>query len=254
MSIDNHFNDILHRLLCSNDNPIVTKDQLIQCIDLTLLEENASPEALHQLKDQSRINHVAAVCVLPKHLHEFHHHPEIKLATVINFPHGDESLLACLTDLDNAIQLGAQEIDYVLPYQHYLTGNKQKALNHCDVIIQTCKKYQVTLKIILETGAFPDMESIYQVSTELITLGGRFLKSSTGKTPLGATLAAVFAIASAIKDSSESSCGIKVSGGIKTPHQAQQYAQLVELIMEKTIHNDWFRIGASSLLNELTKC
>ncbi len=90
------------------------------------------------------------------------------------------------------------------------------------------------------------------LSSEIIALGGRFLKTSTGKTPQGATLAAVFAIVSAVMDSTyASSCGIKVSGGIKTPLQAQQYAQLAELLMGKAIHKDWFRIGASTLLEKL---
>ncbi|HAU3689930.1 TPA: deoxyribose-phosphate aldolase [Legionella pneumophila] len=252
MSLDKHFNDVLDKLLSNQDIISISNAQLMHCIDLTLLEADASLEALHQLQSRACQNDVAAICVLPKHLHVFKPNSKIKLATVINFPLGNDDLLVSLAEIDNAIQLGVNEIDYVLPYQYYLRGNKQKALNHCDVIIQTCKKYQLTLKIILETGLFPDMESIYQLSSEVIALGGRFLKTSTGKTPQGATLAAVFAIVSAVMDSAyASSCGIKVSGGIKTPLQAQQYAQLAELLMGKAIHKDWFRIGASTLLEKL---
>ncbi|AOW51817.1 TPA: deoxyribose-phosphate aldolase [Legionella pneumophila subsp. pneumophila] len=252
MSLDKHFNDVLNKLLSNQDIISISNAQLMHCIDLTLLEADASLEALHQLQSQACQNNVAAICVLPKHLHVFKPNSKIKLATVINFPLGNDDLLVSLEEIDNAIQLGANEIDYVLPYQYYLRGNKQKALNHCDVIIQTCKKHQLTLKIILETGLFPDMESVYQLSSEIIALGGRFLKTSTGKTPQGATLAAIFAIVSAVMDSTyTSSCGIKVSGGIKTPLQAQQYAQLAELLMGKAIHRDWFRIGASTLLEKL---
>ncbi|HAZ7573148.1 deoxyribose-phosphate aldolase [Legionella sp. PATHC032] len=252
MSLDKHFNDVLDKLLSNKDIRPVSNEQLMHCIDLTLLEADTSVEALHQLQSQACQNDVAAICVLPKHLHTLKTNSKIKLATVINFPLGNDDLLVSLAEIDNAIQLGANEIDYVLPYQHYLRGNKQKAFNHCDVIIQTCKKNQITLKIILETGAFPDMESIYQLSSEIIALGGRFLKTSTGKIHQGATLAAVFAITSAVKDSSYApSCGIKVSGGIRTPLQAQQYAQLVQLLMDKAIHKDWFRIGASTLLEKL---
>lgn len=254
MSLDKHLNNILYQLLSNQDIKSIINDQLIKCIDLTWLDANASAEFLHQLQNQAYKNHVAAICVLPKHLHEFQLNSQVKLATVINFPLGNDDLLACLDDIDNAIQLGANEIDYVFPYQHYLTGNKQKALNHCDVIIQACKKNQLVLKIILETGAFPDMESIYQLCIELIALGSHFLKTSTGKIPQGATLASVFAMLCAIKDSPEPTCGIKVSGGIKSPHQAQQYAQLAELMMDKAIDKGWFRIGASTLLNELLKC
>ena len=79
-----------------------------------------------------------------------------------------------------------------------------------------------------------------------------FLKTCTGKIPQGASLSALFTMLSAIKDSGKT-CGIKVSGGVKTPRQAFNYAKLAELMMAKKIDKSWFRIGASSLLNELLK-
>ena len=94
------------------------------------------------------------------------------------------------------------------------------------------------------------MRTIYQLCIELLTSQCDFLKTSTGKIPQGASLPAVFAILSAIKDSGKT-CGIKISGGIKNPQQARNFAYLAELIMQKKISKDWFRIGASNLLGEL---
>jgi deoxyribose-phosphate aldolase len=248
-----HLNDVLQQLLSSQSRRTISKDQLISTIDLTLLDPDASAEALALLADRAQTNHVAAICVFPEHLGAFKRLSHVHLATVINFPHGNNDLLACLAELDQAINSGAKEIDYVFPYQSYLTGNRQHTLNQSDVIIQACKKRERTVKVILETGAFTNMESVYQVSKELIGMGSDFIKTSTGKTSQGATLPDVFAILSAIKDTAteECPCGLKVSGGVKTPEQARNFAHLAEFMLGKKISADWFRIGASSLLSEL---
>lgn len=252
MSLDSCLNDVLDSLLSAQSLPCNSNTDLIKCIDLTLLDQSATPSMLDLIKHQAIEMPIAAVCVYPEHLNRFNELVTCNLATVINFPEGDQELLSCLANIDQAVNSGVQEIDYVIPYNDYIYGNKQRALNHCDVIIQDCKKLGLTLKVILETGAFPDMESIYQLSLELINLGVPFLKTSTGKITAGATLGSAFAILTAINDSPESECGIKLSGGVKTPVQARQFACLAELVLNKAIHPSWFRIGASSLLNHLT--
>jgi deoxyribose-phosphate aldolase len=252
VNIESSLNGVLEALLSSQSNPTITAEQLIHCIDLTLLDEQASIESLARLNQDARLNHVAAVCVYSKHLPEFRQFNTIQLATVINFPQGDEKIMNSLDAIEHALEAGVTEIDYVLPYRLYLDNKQQEALNSCDAVIESCKKHHLTLKIILETGAFPEIESIYDVSKTLIDLGCNFLKTSTGKIAQGASLPAVFTILSAIKDS-ERDCGLKVSGGVKTPQQAFNYAILAELMMAKKIDKSWFRIGASSLLNELLK-
>lgn len=250
MILETHLNEVLEQLLARPDKTSITKGQLIHSIDLTLLEDNPYPDALAHLRDQAKSHHVAAICVHIMHLNQFKRSATTDLATVINFPGGHQDLLVCLSDIDNALLQGANEIDYVFPYQNYLTGNRQQALNHCDVIIKNCIKLGVKSKIIIETGAFQNINTIYQMSRELIAMGCNFLKTSTGKIPQGASLPAVFAMLSAIKDSGMD-CGIKISGGVKTPRQARNYAELAELMIGKKINKEWFRIGASSLLNEL---
>ena len=250
MTLETNFNNVIELLISNNFSCSITSNQLIESIDLTLLDENASQEALTKLIHLAQTNDVAAVCVFAKHLYHFNTQTRFNLATVINFPQGISDIAPCIEEIKQAVILGAKEIDYVLPYQMYLTDNKQEALNQCSAIVQYCQENGLTLKIILETGAFPDMQSIYDLSTELLSFGCDFLKTSTGKIKQGASLSAAFAILSAIKDSGKK-CGVKISGGVKTPQQARNYACFAELIMEKNISKEWFRIGASSLLEEL---
>ncbi len=251
MTIETSLNTILDKLLSHSVIEAVSKDLLISTLDLTLLDQDASNESLMLLGNRAKTHQVAAVCVLQEHLSLFHASPLLKVATVVNFPEGNGELIRGLAEIDTAVQLGANEIDVVFPYPIYLAGDKQKALNQCDVMIQACKKHEVTIKIIIETGAFDHIESVYHISKELIAMGCDFIKTSTGKIPQGASLPAVFAILSALKEHPEAECGIKISGGVKTKKQAQDYARLAELMSGKKINNTWFRIGASSLLNEL---
>ncbi|KTC89033.1 deoxyribose-phosphate aldolase [Fluoribacter dumoffii] len=252
MSLEIHFNQVMQVLLGSYAHRDISAQQLIHTLDLTLLDEHATTESLSRLKNKANQNEVAALCIYLNHLDQFSCHNSIPLATVVNFPQGAEDLDSSLGSIKKAMQMGVAEIDYVFPYQQYLQGEKQKALGQCGVISKLCRQNHLTLKIILETGAFPDMKSVYTASHELIELGCDFIKTSTGKLPTGASLSAAFAILSAIKES-KADCGIKVSGGIKSAHEAYSYAILSELLLNKHINKSWFRIGASSLLDELLK-
>ncbi|WP_058535262.1 deoxyribose-phosphate aldolase [Legionella saoudiensis] len=250
MILESSLNEVIELLLSAQGQPVISAECLIRTLDLTLLDEQASVDSLAQLKRNACTSQVAAVCVYSKHLSLFPQLGTIELATVVNFPEGNQELNSVLESIYRAIELNATEIDYVLPYQSYLEGRKDKALTQCQAVIDLCRKENRTLKIILETGAFSELQRIYEVSHQLIDLGCNFLKTSTGKIPQGASLPAVFTVLTAIKDSN-SHCGIKISGGVKTPIQAINYAKLAELIIRKPIDKSWFRIGASSLLTEL---
>lgn len=250
MTIETNLNYILEYLLTdSANNTSITVDQIVRCIDLTLLSEPVAAEDLNRINHLAQHHPIAAVCVHAQQL-PFIKSGNINRATVVNFPHGNAPLEVCLHEIDEAFGYGAIEIDYVFPYELYITKHNNDALNHCEAVARYCKQYELTFKIILETGAFTETCSIYQLSRELLKFDCHFLKTSTGKIPHGATLSAVLAILSAIRDS-ESNCGIKVSGGIKTPAQALNYAYLAEIMLGKKINPKWFRIGASSLLDEL---
>ncbi|TAL62341.1 MAG: deoxyribose-phosphate aldolase [Legionella sp.] len=229
----------------------ISSKQLIACMDLTLLDEQADVAALLKLKEKAETAQVAAVCVYPQHLSIFSPLKPIELATVINFPTGTENLAKSLEQILAAKEFGATEIDYVLPYSNYLSGQHGQALEACQAVWHLCHSEQLTLKVIIETGAFADLEILYNLSLELIDIGCDFLKTSTGKISQGASLPAAFTILKAIQYK-QKPVGLKVSGGIKTPTQAQEYAQLAELMLSKPIDKTWFRIGASSLLDALS--
>ena len=133
----------------------------------------------------------------------------------------------------------------------YLAGNQDLALSNCHEIYQLCKQHKLTFKVILETGALPSVESIYDLSVAIIDKGCDFLKTSTGKITTGASIPAAFSILAAIVDH-DAPCGIKVSGGIKTIEQAFNYMRLAQSMLDRKLDSSWFRLGASSLLDVLT--
>jgi deoxyribose-phosphate aldolase len=231
--------------------PLETKLSSIKLspfLDLTLLDEHASPKAIDDMVIKATQNQVAAVCVFPQHLDNISSKFHGKLATVINFPTGNESqhhLLSMLHDLARLKKVN--EVDYVFPYPNYLSGKQHDALFYCNEIALVCRQYNLTFKVILETGALPSNELIYDLSCKVIQSGCDFLKTSTGKTTTGATIPAVSSMLNAIKDS-QTECGIKISGGIRTREQALSYLQLTQNMINRPLDPSWFRIGTSSLL------
>lgn len=252
MSLESEINQLLDTLLTAELIDPISNQALIKAIDLTLLDRAASQEALANLHSLAAVNPVAAICLYPEHLKFFKDLPaSIQLATVINFPLGTQDISTNFREIDYAVAEGATEIDYVFPYQAYLANeNKFSLIRDCQELLVYAKKQNLIFKVIMETGAFPDMERIYALSRDLIGIGCDFLKTSTGKINQGASLSAACAMLSAIKDT-HTNCGLKVSGGIKTPFNAKQYASLAQSIIKKPIDPSWFRIGASSLLYEL---
>lgn len=251
MTIKSNLNNLLEHLITTKHKES-SNQQLISCLDLTLLNETATKDDLITLNEQAKANGVAAICVYPHQLHYFSNLTDNAKATVINFPHGTDSIKKCLHAIEQSHHHYANEIDYVFPYQDYLAGNEKLAFDHAKMIAKYCQTHHLRLKVILETGAFSSMESLYTMSRTLIDMGYDFLKTSTGKIHQGASLTDALTLLSAIKDGGDH-CGIKLSGGIKTPRQAYNYVYLAEHLLEKKINNSWFRIGASSLLDELIK-
>ncbi|MBA2711046.1 MAG: deoxyribose-phosphate aldolase [Tatlockia sp.] len=230
---------------------LYSSKQAISLIDLTLLEETASEEELKALGDKATQHEVAAICVFPEQLQKIEISPTIKRATVVNFPEGEQPNSNLLANIETILNnYRPDEIDYVFPYKSYFQGQKNEALAQCQQAYELCRKHGKVFKVILETGALPSLEMVYELSAEVINHGCDFLKTSTGKIAQGATLSSAFAILLAIKDSKKQ-CGLKVSGGIKKPEQAFNYIKIAELIMANKVDKSWFRIGASSLLNEL---
>ena len=224
---------------------------LIPLIDLTLLDSDASPTQISALALKAQKHHVAAICIFPEHLKYIPSNIKINKATVINFPSGLDDQNQILKSIEQLmLHNPVDEIDYVFPYQAYLAKQEKKALRNYEEVYTLCKQYQLSFKAILETGALPCMDVIYQLSMDILNIGCDFLKTSTGKIPQGASLPAAFSMLQAIKDT-HSNCGIKVSGGVKTAEQAISYFKLAQLTLNREVDPSCFRIGASSLLDAL---
>lgn len=226
----------------------ITQEQLIPLIDYTCLNTEASIKEITSLCVDAVEHHVAAICIYPQHLDIVPPQLPITRATVVNFPTGEEPLAEVLKSIERIKHTHqVDEIDYVFPYQTYLSGNETKALSHCQEVASLCKDLHLTFKVILETGAFSSLDTIYHLSLNVIQTGCDFLKTSTGKIPQGASISAAYAMLLAIQER-QNKCGIKLSGGIRTIEQATQYIQLAQFMLKKVPHASWIRLGTSTLL------
>lgn len=215
-------------------------------IDLTSLNDADTADDILSLCQKAK--HVAAVCVFPRFVETAVaalQSSTVKIATVANFPRGEDQLDDVLSLIKTAVKAGAQEVDVVWPYSRYLAGEKEFACH----FIRECKKTGVLLKVILETGVLEDAKIISAASHDAISSGADFLKTSTGKVAVGATLTAAEAMLLAIKHSGKP-VGFKASGGIRSAEQAMEYIALAERIMGPNwVSAKTFRIGTSRLLN-----
>lgn len=228
-----------------------SRQAIVSCIDLTLLDEKATEQQISELQFKANQYKVAALCIYPQHLAFLAPQDICKRATVLNFPSGDLPAALVMSQLEDTLSAyPVDEIDYVFPYSLYLKGYKQQALERCRQALSLCQHRNVLFKVIVETGQFTESDSLYILARELIDLGCDFLKTSTGKIAIGATPLSAYTLLKAIQDSG-ASVGFKASGGVRKTEDALLYAEMATLLLKKEIAPSWFRIGASSLLDEL---
>jgi deoxyribose-phosphate aldolase len=234
--------------------------QVLSLIDLTSLGDHDTEASVKELMDKASlpVGHVAAVCVYPQFLScatTSLSGTSVKIATVANFPLGMSSIDEVIYTIRQAIQMGAQEIDVVFPYGRYLAGDKLGALEFIRLCKGACGN-DVLLKVILETSAYPHLQIVADVAQDAILAGADFLKTSTGKMAIGATLEAAAVMLQVIKEMRHSvkrNLGFKAAGGIRTLEQAASYIALANHILGP----DWvkpstFRLGASQLMDVVT--
>lgn len=245
-SISDKLNEILTTIASLKTSySSLSWEELTALIDLTRLEKQTQVEDIQRLVEEAKQHRVAAICVFPDDLNLIESKISIKRATVINFPSGDEPQQDVLKALNKVVlEKKADEIDYVFPYSTYLAGKEALALAYCKEVFQHCKQNNLLLKVIIETGALSSIDMIYKLSRAIIKNGCDFLKTSTGKTTIGATIPAAYAILAAIVDS-QTTCGIKISGGIKTIEQALEYTNLAEHMLRLPLSANHFRLGVS---------
>lgn len=227
----------------------------IPLLDLTDLSESCGPGQVEVLARRAMSLPLlpAAICIWPQYVgvaRRMLGDAAIRVATVINFPAGGEDLERAVSDTQEALSDGAQEIDLVLPWRACLAGRWEIA-NDMVAAVAECLPKGTILKVILETGELRDPQIMMATGRLAINAGAHFLKTSTGKTPVSATPEAARVLLRCIADAGRP-CGFKASGGLRTLEDAALYLDLADEIMgpgwatPKT-----FRFGASSLLDVL---
>ena len=228
---------------------------MVSLIDLTNLSDNCDSAAIETLCRQARtpVADVAAVCIWPTFISEAKNNlglsSAVKIATVVNFPTGNESLRSVCAAIDEALNDGADEIDYVMPYRELVNGNILQVASALKTVrnqVPDNKK----LKTILETGKLGSDELIRTAATIAIDQGADFIKTSTGKVPINATEESARVMLDAILNAKRK-VGFKAAGGIRTLADADVYLRLAEeRFGQHWIDSARFRFGASGLLQD----
>ncbi|OLP59288.1 deoxyribose-phosphate aldolase [Xaviernesmea oryzae] len=228
----------------------------LSLLDLTDLGETTTAEAIDSLCDKAitPFGPTAAICIWPRFVAQARArlgaHHAVRIATVVNFPSGDLPVDAVVAETVQAVADGADEIDLVIPYRALMAGDEQAVVDMVTAV-RAAAPHPVTLKTILETGELKDKALIRKASDLAIAHGADFIKTSTGKVAINATLTAADIMLNAIREHG-GKVGFKPAGGVRTVADAQLYLKLAATILGQ----DWpmpstFRFGASGLLTDI---
>jgi len=240
-------------------------DLAISMIDLTTLEGQDTPgkvralcaKALRPDPSDPTTPRVAAICVYPDMVPiavEALRGSQVHVASVATaFPSGRASLDVKLADTRDAVAAGADEIDMVIDRGAFLSGRYLEVFDEIVAVKRACGSAH--LKVILETGELVTYDNVRRASWLAMLAGGDFIKTSTGKIQPAATLPVTLVMLEAVRDwrtATGRQVGVKPAGGIKTTKDAVKILVLVnETVGDDWLDPDWFRLGASSLLNDL---
>lgn len=251
----------------SDANRIIPYTDIFTCIDNTTLNGSDSPKTVSEFCRNTSLlsvtgngirQHVASVCVYPsfvgiakKQLAS----TTIRVASVAGgFPAGQTSQHVKTEEIRYVVEEGADEVDFVINRGRFLDGDLQYVSDEIEAAKSVCGN-SVKLKVIIETGELKTMANIYNASMLALRAGADFIKTSTGKIPLGATPEGAFTMLSALCDfmkNSKKNVGFKAAGGISTPEEALFYYLLYKKIISvQNITNQNFRIGTSRLTAQL---
>lgn len=259
--IKNHIIQIKEKLK-DFQSPEILKS-IFSFIDLTSLNtadtENKIKNFTQKVSDFKNhfdsLDNVAAICVYPSLINTVKENlldKSVRIASVgACFPSSQSFLSVKAAECDLCIKKGADEIDIVISVGLFLEENYSKVASEISLIKSTIK--DKTLKVILETGELHTLQNIYNASMLSIEAGADFIKTSTGKTPVSATPEAVYTMCLAIKDyytKTGKMVGIKPSGGMSVTNDAILYYLIIkEVLDEKWLNKDYFRLGTSRLAN-----
>ncbi len=247
------------------ESKLFALDLAIRMIDLTTLEGADTPGKVRALSAKAQrpdpgdasIPPVAAVCVYPSLAAVARRAvsgSSVKVASVATaFPAGQAPLEVKLADVRAAVAAGADEIDMVIDRGAFLSGRIGQVYDEVVSVKEACG--DAHLKVILETGELGTYDAVRRASLVAIAGGADFIKTSTGKVSPAATLPVTLCMLEVIRDVHDETglvVGMKPAGGIRTAKQAIQYL----CVLHETLGVEWltpdrFRLGASSLLNDL---
>ncbi|CAL9508955.1 Deoxyribose-phosphate aldolase [Streptomyces sp. enrichment culture] len=248
-------------------------DLAISMIDLTTLEGADTPGKVRALcakgvnpdPTDRTVPKVAAICVYPdmvataKEALAAAGGQDVKVASVATaFPSGRAELDVKLADTRDAVAAGADEIDMVIDRGAFLSGRYMKVFEEIRAVKQACARpggEDAHLKVIFENGELSTYDNIRRASWLAMLAGADVIKTSTGKVAVNATPANTLVMLEAVRDfraATGTRIGVKPAGGIRTTKDAIKYLVMVnEVLGDDWLHPDWFRFGASSLLNDL---
>jgi deoxyribose-phosphate aldolase len=180
-------------------------------------------------------------------------------AVATAFPSGRASMPVKITDTKDAVRAGADEIDMVIDRGAFLSGDYLKVFNQIAEVKEACRRPDgqpdAHLKVIMETGELVTYDNVRRASYLSMLAGGDFIKTSTGKVQPAATLPVTLVMLEAVRDWRELTgvqVGVKPAGGIRTTKDAIKYLVMVsEVAGDDWLTPEWFRFGASGLLNDL---
>lgn len=229
---------------------LATARRALSLLDLTDLSDNADEAGLAALcaRAVGAPGPVAAICIWPRFVAQARTmlgRAPVRIATVVNFPQGESTGAEVLAETQGAVAAGADEIDLVLPWRAFLAGDAAGAEAMVRAVREACGGQ--TLKVILETGEYPDLDRVRAASELAIAAGADFIKTSTGKTAHSASLPAARTMLEVIAANGRP-VGLKPSGGIRTLADATGYLELADAIMGAGwARPETFRFGASGL-------
>jgi deoxyribose-phosphate aldolase len=245
-------------------------DLAIRMVDLTTLEGQDTPgkvralctKAMRPDPADATCPQTAAVCVygdLVGVAKETLGASGVNVAAVATaFPSGRAALDIKLADTRDAVEAGADEIDMVIDRGAFLSGRYLQVFEEIVAVREACRRADGStahLKVIFETGELQTFDNIRRVSWLAMMAGAHFIKTSTGKVQPAATMPGTLVLLEAVRDFREATgqmVGVKPAGGIRSSKEAIKYLVMVnEVAGADWLDPDWFRFGASTLLNDL---
>ncbi len=240
-------------------------DLIVRMIDLTTLEGKDTAGKIAQMSAKAirpdpldlSVPSVAAVCVYPnmvKYAVQATEGTDVRVVSVATyFPSGLADIDLKVEEARRVVAEGADEVDMVIDRGAFLSGEYFKVFDEIRRVKEACG--EVHLKVILETGELATLDDVRRASMLAMGAGADFVKTSTGKIQPAATLPVALVMLEAIKDFHDATgvmVGMKPAGGIRTSKDAIKYLVLLnETLGEPWMTPNWFRFGASTLLNDV---